>query len=342
MLEEEVLACAFGEWYERFRSVTFKSEVISLPEDFVKYLLADGIKVKADDDCASESSWGSAANDKQDRDGASSSSSSSDGDDVTEADFPELEEQISASISRLGGAVLPKLNWSAPKDATWLQPRLKCISAKEVITILKASDFIAHDLCHSFDHCGVSRTRPDSFTLVLRKWRDLYTCNEFRCFVSDGELFAISQRDTSNYYEHLGEQGESEALRREICCFFEEHLQGVFPLRRYAFDVYIGAAPQRKTRLVDFSPWGPTTDPCLFDWPELNERASARRQQQGSSSDEEPPEFRVVREEAERQAKAERYSQLPLELAQLSAGEGLEDLIRKADRLLEQKGQGSG
>ena len=71
--------------------------------------------------------------------------------------FPELEREIEVAIQELGGAVLPKLNWSSPKDARWmLGCGLKCTTLGDVLTLLKGSDFIAHDLEHSFDYC----TRP--------------------------------------------------------------------------------------------------------------------------------------------------------------------------------------
>eukprot|EP00429_Kryptoperidinium_foliaceum_P052391 CAMPEP_0176075504 /NCGR_PEP_ID=MMETSP0120_2-20121206/37738_1 /TAXON_ID=160619 /ORGANISM="Kryptoperidinium foliaceum, Strain CCMP 1326" /LENGTH=355 /DNA_ID=CAMNT_0017409209 /DNA_START=60 /DNA_END=1124 /DNA_ORIENTATION=+ len=325
MQESDVMACTFAAWYSKFRPITFKSEVIPLPEDFVKYLMADGIQAvgatRADDDeRSSNASWADGGGD-----GESSSS-----DEIPDASFPELETQVQKAIDRLGGAVLPKLNWSAPKDARWLQNTLKCTSPDEVFMLLKASDFVAHDLCHSFDHCATSRTRPDEFTLVLRRWRDLHESSEFRCFVSDSVLFAVSQRQTGGLFKHLGDQSERDVLMREIKGFFEEYIVEDFPLRRYVFDVYVGSAPQRKMRLVDFSPWGPTTDPCLFDWPELAGLAAEARPEAA-------PEMRVVLEEVDRRPRAERYSELPLELAQLSAGEGLEDLIRKADDLLQQK-----
>ena len=34
--------------------------------------------------------------------------------------FPELEEKITAAIRRHGGAIFPKLNWSAPTGAAWV------------------------------------------------------------------------------------------------------------------------------------------------------------------------------------------------------------------------------
>lgn len=34
--------------------------------------------------------------------------------------FPDLEKKLSKGIEKLGGAVFPKLNWSAPRDASWI------------------------------------------------------------------------------------------------------------------------------------------------------------------------------------------------------------------------------
>ena len=62
--------------------------------------------------------------------------------------FPDLVEKVTQSIHRLGGAVLPKLNWSAPRDAMWIAPgnSLRCVCPGEVILLLKSSNFVAHDL----------------------------------------------------------------------------------------------------------------------------------------------------------------------------------------------------
>ena len=37
--------CALAAWYPAFRSLTIKTKVIPLPEDFVSYLHADGVFV---------------------------------------------------------------------------------------------------------------------------------------------------------------------------------------------------------------------------------------------------------------------------------------------------------
>jgi hypothetical protein len=48
--------------------------------------------------------------------------------------FPEVLRDIDRVIAKLGGKVVPKLNWSCPTDATWLTTsnNLACQSADEV------------------------------------------------------------------------------------------------------------------------------------------------------------------------------------------------------------------
>ena len=52
---------------------------------------------------------------------------------VSQPEFPELIEDIKRRISELGGNVFPKLNWSAPKDASWVNNNtLKCSGPGQV------------------------------------------------------------------------------------------------------------------------------------------------------------------------------------------------------------------
>ncbi|CAK9001114.1 unnamed protein product [Durusdinium trenchii] len=256
------------------------------------------------DDAASNGSWGSGGDSDEDPSGS--------------FDFPALEEQVRSAIQRLNGQVLPKLNWSAPKDARWIHGTLKCCNPSEVFTVLKASDFISHDLCNAFDHCFSrphvpDRTRPESFSLILR----------FRTFIRDGRLMAISQRQTSGFFEHLLKEDEVEEIKTAIRNFFEEKVRGRFPLRRYVMDLYVDIPPRRKVWLVDFSPWGPTTEPLLFDWSELRAELRASREE------EEDPVLRVVRDQSECHGKLESFHQVPLELAELNSQEGSMDVVRE-------------
>lgn len=341
MCEEEILACAFDRWYDQFRDLTFRSRAIPLPEEFVQYLLSDGILVPG---CSAAGGGGHDSDDTDSEWGDGGSDSSAGGAIGEMPPLPEFESAVVEAIEELGGAALPKLNWSAPKDAKWVLTgrSLRCETAADVFILLKASDFIMHDLCHSFDSCGGQpggdessggcvRQRPDTFMLVLRRWYDINEAGEFRCFVCHGRLCGVSQRHTSMHFQHLSDLVFVEEMRQHLTSWFDKHVRGRFPLERYAFDVYVGKPPRQKVTLVDFSPWGPSTDPLLFDWDELGKELEGRRV---AAADELSDfELRVVRGEGERRGKLENYHAVPLEIAELgcSSPEELEGLFRRAE-----------
>lgn len=297
----EVRACSFEAWYEKFEEDTFPSEIISLPQEFVDYLLSDGVyatkdsdngkywQAEVENDPEEIAKW--AEVEQEDAD------SGEEEEQQTVASFPELESEVNKALDRLGGAALPKLNWSAPKDAVWVSSdgSLRCTNAQEVFMLLKCSDSATYDLCHAFDNCedaGVlSTAQPDSdpdnvqghqaldqvneqaqaqiratsFKLVLRKWYSLEEALQFRCFVGEGELLAISQREVSRCYGFL--QSMSSEIRWKIDRFFEDKIRPHFDQSHYVFDVYI--TRKGSVRLVDFNTWGGATLPLLFSWEEL-------------------------------------------------------------------------
>jgi len=318
----DVLACSFHRWYGAFQDVTFPSVVIPLPEDFVRYLLSDGIRLPPQlDDAGSDSSgWG---------DGGSDSGGEAAG-ALDQPCFQDVIDAAGRAIADLGGAVLPKLNWSAPKDAKWVLGTLRCQTVRDVLTLLKSSDFVAHDLCHSFDYCtdrdGGAPPRPDGYCLVLREWRSLNEASEFRCFVHGRRLLGVSQRHPSTFFPHLADPQFQEAVVERIAEFFSQRVRDGFAPESYAFDVVLGKPPRQRVRLVDFSPWAPSTDPLLFDWGDLDAAAAA---QHGGN----PPEFRAVPREGEGRARLENYHQVPLEVAELGvrSPEEVEELCRRAE-----------
>ncbi|KAF9590870.1 hypothetical protein IFM89_039179 [Coptis chinensis] len=82
--------------------------------------------------------------------------------------FPEFEFGIKESIRTLGGAVFPKLNWSAPKDSAWISTtgNLRCTSFSEITLLLRSSVSLVHDFWHAYESC-TDRTpsRPPTFFL---------------------------------------------------------------------------------------------------------------------------------------------------------------------------------
>ena len=191
---------------------------------------------------------------------------------------------------------MPKLNWSAPKDAVWISTTnsMECRSPNDVYLLLKSSDFVTHDLEHAFDDCedtsdsesSNSTSHDDSqltkevathsrlesqdipYHLVLRKTVPSFsTPMEFRCFVRARRLLCICQRDL-NYYSFLAALKPS--LLSCIQEFFNVHLSEKFPDDNFVFDVYI-PPPHARVWLIDINPWAPRTDPLLFSWLEILE-----------------------------------------------------------------------
>ncbi|KAI9193615.1 D123-domain-containing protein [Polychytrium aggregatum] len=299
---QHVRNCEFGSWYPNFRKVSIKSHVISLTPAFVDYLLQDGVFLPldsagqvqpsyhatiSDDWDGDESAFQEPSGDGDDGDDGDDDDGDDDGDQVEVPQFPELDQTIMDAIDDLGGACFPKLNWSCPKDASWmaLSQSLKCTTPSDIYLLLKSSDYISHDLLQAFEYCvdhtgskpsdgegeGTKKEQPkrqplEGAHLVLRKWYSLDLSMEYRCFVRNRQLIAISQRDHVNYYDFLAEQEqETVSLLND---FFNTHIKDQFPDPDYVFDIYINKT-NKKVFLIDFNPFSPTTDGLLFDWAEL-------------------------------------------------------------------------
>lgn len=284
--------------------------------EFISWIHEDGILLADEGNATNDD--GTAASDDDDWEPSFSTSDhpppprNDDGDDATASDsdneestparqppdirFPALHAEITSAIASLGGAVAPKLNWSSPKDATWISRHpntMKCTSANDIYILLKSSSFISHDLDHAFDDTTPAPTNDNNVrdfkpVLVLRSFFNPLPSLEFRCFVKARTLIAITQRDL-NYYAFL------DSLRPQIIRRAKElfrKLRFTFPDGNFVLDVYIPEADydereesqaggQEKkvlgrARLIDINPWAPRTDTLLFDWSELLEKRVAR------------------------------------------------------------------
>jgi hypothetical protein len=287
---EEVLACQCSSWYPTFsnlsqgkrKNVTISTIILTdLPDDFQDYLLSDGLRLPLD--ATKLSSCAPPESSHDDDDAWSSDASQNDEDNngsecstpPKQFSFPELNQQLESAIAKLGGAVLPKLNWSAPKDATWVHGgSLKCQTPGDIYLLLKSSDFCLHDVLHALDDCpdkeeaSASPVMP-KMQLVLRKWCHFHPSNEFRCFVRHDDLLAISQRNHTQHYPHLS-QDVSSWMTTKLLDFFYDTIQHVFAkdaVHNYVVDMYIDQ--KQRVWLVDFNVWGRSTDSLLLEWSEL-------------------------------------------------------------------------
>ncbi|KAK4459645.1 D123-domain-containing protein [Cladorrhinum samala] len=306
-----ILNCSYDAWFPRYRTSCIKSRIIPLTPDFVSYIREDGIVLADEGSSDSEDDDWEPTNPssayppplRDPKDDAAFSDSEDDSSPIPprlppNKRFPALHAQINTAIEEVGGAAAPKLNWSSPKDAAWISRHpntVKCTSANDVYVLLKSSSFISHDLDHAFDDTVLSPSSSSSSSsstsagpipdfkpvLVLRAFFNPLPSLEFRCFVKDRNLIAITQRDP-NYYAFLNSLRPH--IIRRVKEFFVKRLKYTFPDSCFVFDVYIpesssdddDAERLSRARLIDINPWAPRTDSILFDWAELLDVRVAR------------------------------------------------------------------
>lgn len=315
-----------------YRRLTPKARLLPLSSPFLEYLRADGIVLPSEDDInlpsSNETDNGTFSY------SVSPSSETGDEEPDPSAAWLDIHQKIKSIIAELDGSIVPKLNWSAPKDATWISATnsMECNTPNDIYLLLKSSDFITHDLEHAFDDCeseggddalssndATDLSEPEAgcsarelrqipYHLVLRKTiPSMTTSLEFRCFVRARHLLCICQRDL-NHYPFL--DALKTTLLKLIQTFFETSLQKSFSDDSFVFDVYI-PPPHGKVWLIDINPWAPRTDPLLFSWLEIlemkgGEQGGATKDQEDTDSNNESdgdgseefifePEFRLVR-----------------------------------------------
>jgi D123 len=307
----EVWACQFSSWYPLFSklpsrtkdgrsNVTIRSIVISpLPRVFLDYINNnDSLFVPSGTRTSSALlEHAHARRSRCDSDEWSSSTTSNDSDNdhgtrfkdticsqTIHTEWIQLHRQIDMAIAQLGGACVPKFNWSTPRDAVWVnQGTLECRTAGDVYLLCKASDFITYDVHHALvdvvdrDDESTSHNSMPFVQLVLRKWcPNWYPNQEFRCFVRQGHLVAICPRHWETAAVASWDVTYRTMIRDVLLDFFDSVMQLVWEtsagssltvLSNYVYDVYM----DRKQRvwLVDLNVWASRTDPIVFDWTEL-------------------------------------------------------------------------
>lgn len=293
MKESDVLRCQIQEWYPKFRTHSIRTQIVTLPEEFVNFLLEDGLFLASDSD-AMPTRTKIQNPELQAEDYTHWEEEEDDSDLPAVASFPDLAAEVETLIETLGGAVIPKLNWSAPKDTAWIATSgsMKCQNFGEISLLLKASDNVVHDLCHAFDSCDdKSMEKPPHVVLAIRKWYDMRPEMEFRCFVRDNVLVGICQREVTGFYATL--LGREEEISDMVSNFFFENLQEEFGGGDFSFDVYITKGG--KVKLMDFNTWGGSTLPLLFTWEELEEKHDEITRSEIAINSK--PEFRIVMHE---------------------------------------------
>lgn len=261
--KQEILNCSYSKWYNLFKDHAYPCVIIKpLPQTFLDYLASESIQLQGnvDVDVNSNNSY----SDWEDNDGVDVNI------DPTEK-FQHLHQQIIDVFTKYK-AVTPKLNWSAPKDASWIivNNSMKCQTVNDIYLLLNASDHITHDLDHPFEDVYDESNDPDrevEYELVLRKWREINPALEFRVFIRNGIIVGKSQRDI-NHYDYLGDLINEHHLNTKINTFVNQIVIPKFPNKSFIIDLYI-PRPFNSIYIIDINAFIRVSDSILYTWNEL-------------------------------------------------------------------------
>ncbi|WFD30067.1 hypothetical protein MSPP1_001081 [Malassezia sp. CBS 17886] len=266
----------YGVWYRdarRFAPKTTVVDVEAVEPTFLDWLDADSL-VLGDDGGAG---LGRAAKvvelSDDDEAGRGEEGDDDDDDDDEGIQFPALSAVVRDAVAEYG-AVFPKLNWSAPLDASWIMPgnTLRCQTPNDVYLLVKSSDFAMKDLGQMRELQACGREPRPRLELVLKKWFEMPKAHEFRVFVRAGHAIAACQRDVT-FYEHLQDADTQARIAAQLRAFYENEVAHMpCALADMVFDVYLTRTLER-CFLIDINPWLPRTDPLLWTYDELDEAA---------------------------------------------------------------------
>lgn len=218
------------------------------------------------------------------------------------ADLDTLKNQLlSAMENRLGISVSsgqkPDENASMIAMSYASIEQLKMVDAEHVMHIFTRSERIWHDMHLALNQFKRRNTWDESAqSLVVRRWIQFEPDMEFRCFIYEGQVVAISQYRHLCYFPRLC--ANYRMIFDTLISFLNELclpvLKGVFPLDDYVLDVGIElsgavssesttstgildeapgslAEPTSATKVhkcwaIEANPYFETTDGCLFSW----------------------------------------------------------------------------
>eukprot|EP00727_Mastigamoeba_balamuthi_P007940 m51a1_g3767 hypothetical protein (545) ;mRNA; f:127392-129172 len=219
--------------------------------------------------------------------------------------FPSLRElarRVEAAIRVVGGHAFVRLSSRSPKDAAFTSPEMKTLlsahlermqrsvscsavetqnmefaaffqaraeasmvsNGRKALQLLRHSERVREDLSRSLRHADAV---PWTVVAAVRRWDSIPVWSEFRGFVRDRSLVAISQYNFAVCFEREV-VARSEGIRKTIVEFFERSgVKEALPLADCVADFVVpDDLDPSGVRLLEINPWATTTSPCLFTW----------------------------------------------------------------------------
>ncbi|MBR7119212.1 MAG: hypothetical protein IKC77_03345 [Lentisphaeria bacterium] len=170
--------------------------------------------------------------------------------------IPEIISELGKVMSRMSGAQVVSVDTCSPTDTERFESKRGAVhspeSAWRFLTLSEKVRQAAAD--GKVKH------------ICVRPYRNMTLAREFRLFVFDGKLAAMSQYNLIRHYYRLdGVKDAYLALAEK----FVESIAWKIPAGRVVIDIYITGS--NKIMVVDLNPWGEPTSPLLLrkwerDW----------------------------------------------------------------------------
>eukprot|EP01084_Bolivina_argentea_P004259 8102_1 len=125
-------------------------------------------------------------------------------------------------------------------------------------------DFRAKQMVNNF------LSNNNSIKIAFRKWdKNIKFENEFRCFVFNNKLTAISQSSRECYFEYLQDAKMRSNIKRLIVGFWKEHMAKQMSnnciYSNYVFDICVDYK-NAKCIVIELNPFCKKTGPGMFGW----------------------------------------------------------------------------
>ena len=95
--------------------------------------------------------------------------------------------------------------------------------------------------------------------ICVRAFRTFDVPREFRLFVKDGKLAAMSQRFLIRHFRRLEKKTDE---YWKIAAKFFQSIESLLPEKEIVIDIYVTS--RKKVIMIDLNPWGEPTDPLMM------------------------------------------------------------------------------
>ena len=182
----------------------------------------------------------------------------------------ELERYITERMTRFSNGKFDefffRMSGHSPKDVPL---SLKVKDGKDVMNLMLRSGRILIDL----DMLRKFLIRAKYQNIILLPWNsNMNSEMEFRCFVYEGVLTAISQYEYAQVYESLQNHEFLKTISESIT-FFHKKISSSIKFNSYVFDVFLSPVIKESKKeyfvyLIELNPFSGdlSSGSCLFDW----------------------------------------------------------------------------